>query len=113
MRQIPVAIKAKDFDTFACLAMQDSHQFHAVVLGTDLPIFYMDDVSQTSAKHDRHHHRVPGSPATRFKKSIIEVVVGVEFMIAPVMILRIVGIKDMEDESHGAHTGFFQQLHNP
>lgn len=46
MAAISDAIKAKDFDTFARITMQDSNQFHAVVLDTDPPIFYMNDVSR-------------------------------------------------------------------
>ena len=40
------AIKAKDFDTFAKITMQDSNQFHAVALDTDPPIFYLNDTSR-------------------------------------------------------------------
>jgi diphosphomevalonate decarboxylase len=47
MRVISEAIKARDFDTFARITMQDSNQFHAVALDTDPPIFYMNDVSRT------------------------------------------------------------------
>jgi len=46
MRTIVDAIKAKDFDAFAQITMQDSNQFHAVALDTDPPIFYMNDVSR-------------------------------------------------------------------
>jgi diphosphomevalonate decarboxylase len=45
MAAICEAIQAKDFDFFACIAMQDSNQFHAVALDTDPPIFHMNDVS--------------------------------------------------------------------
>lgn len=46
MSAICDAIKAKDFDSFARITMQDSNQFHAVALDTDPPIFYMNDVSR-------------------------------------------------------------------
>ena len=46
MEAIIEAIKAKDFDTFAKITMQDSNQFHAVALDTDPPIFYMNDTSR-------------------------------------------------------------------
>lgn len=46
MTAICGAIKAKDFDSFARITMQDSNQFHAVALDTDPPIFYMNDVSR-------------------------------------------------------------------
>ncbi|KAF8322074.1 Diphosphomevalonate decarboxylase [Clavulina sp. PMI_390] len=46
MEAITKAIKAKDFDSFAKITMQDSNQFHAVALDTDPPIFYMNDVSR-------------------------------------------------------------------
>jgi len=46
MTAICDAIKAKDFDSFARITMQDSNQFHAVALDTDPPIFYMNDVSR-------------------------------------------------------------------
>ena len=46
MTAISDAIKAKDFDSFAKITMQDSNQFHAVALDTDPPIFYMNDVSR-------------------------------------------------------------------
>lgn len=46
MEAISTAIKAKDFDTFAKITMQDSNQFHAVALDTDPPIFYMNDISR-------------------------------------------------------------------
>ena len=46
MEKIIEAIKAKDFDTFANITMQDSNQFHAVALDTDPPIFYMNDTSR-------------------------------------------------------------------
>jgi len=46
MRAISEAIKARDFNSFARITMQDSNQFHAVALDTDPPIFYMNDVSR-------------------------------------------------------------------
>ena len=47
MKAISEAIKARDFDSFARITMQDSNQFHAVALDTDPPIFYMNDVSKS------------------------------------------------------------------
>lgn len=47
MQAISAAIKARDFDAFARITMQDSNQFHAVALDTDPPIFYMNDVSRS------------------------------------------------------------------
>jgi len=47
MIAISDAIKAKDFEVFARITMQDSNQFHAVALDTDPPIFYMNDVSRS------------------------------------------------------------------
>lgn len=47
MAAISDAIKAKDFDVFAQITMQDSNQFHAVALDTNPPIFYMNDVSRS------------------------------------------------------------------
>ena len=46
MAAIADAIRARDFDAFARITMQDSNQFHAVALDTDPPIFYMNDVSR-------------------------------------------------------------------
>ncbi|KZT10878.1 Diphosphomevalonate decarboxylase [Laetiporus sulphureus 93-53] len=46
MKAISEAIRARDFDAFARITMQDSNQFHAVALDTDPPIFYMNDVSR-------------------------------------------------------------------
>ena len=46
MAAISDAIRARDFDAFARITMQDSNQFHAVALDTDPPIFYMNDVSR-------------------------------------------------------------------
>ncbi|KAI5889294.1 Diphosphomevalonate decarboxylase [Schizophyllum commune H4-8] len=46
MAEISDAIRARDFDAFARITMQDSNQFHAVALDTDPPIFYMNDVSK-------------------------------------------------------------------
>jgi len=46
MRLISEAIKARDFNIFARITMQDSNQFHAVALDTEPPIFYMNDVSR-------------------------------------------------------------------
>ncbi|PIL35998.1 mevalonate pyrophosphate decarboxylase [Ganoderma sinense ZZ0214-1] len=46
MAAISEAIRARDFDAFARITMQDSNQFHAVALDTEPPIFYMNDVSR-------------------------------------------------------------------
>jgi diphosphomevalonate decarboxylase len=46
MEQIIQAWKAKDFNTFGKITMQDSNQFHCVCLDTYPPIFYMNDVSR-------------------------------------------------------------------
>lgn len=47
METIIDAIKRRDFNTFADVTMRDSNQFHATLLDTDPPIFYMNDVSRT------------------------------------------------------------------
>ena len=46
LKAIEDAYKAKDFPTFAKIAMQDSNQFHAVCADTYPPIYYMNDVSR-------------------------------------------------------------------
>jgi diphosphomevalonate decarboxylase len=46
MEQIITAWKAKDFNAFGKITMQDSNQFHCVCLDTYPPIFYMNDVSR-------------------------------------------------------------------
>jgi diphosphomevalonate decarboxylase len=46
MAEMEAAIRARDFDTFARLTMQDSNQFHAVCLDTYPPISYLTDVSR-------------------------------------------------------------------
>jgi diphosphomevalonate decarboxylase len=58
MKDISAAIKARDFDTFARITMQDSNQFHAVALDTDPPIFYMNDVSRTIIAVVTEYNRV-------------------------------------------------------
>ncbi|KIY47272.1 Diphosphomevalonate decarboxylase [Fistulina hepatica ATCC 64428] len=58
MRDISAAIKARDFDTFARITMQDSNQFHAVALDTDPPIFYMNDVSKSIVAMITEYNRV-------------------------------------------------------
>ena len=40
------AFKAKNFEEFGKLTMQDSNQFHATCLDTYPPIFYMNDTSR-------------------------------------------------------------------
>jgi len=47
MERITDAIRRRDFNTFADVTMRDSNQFHATLLDTDPPIFYMNDVSRT------------------------------------------------------------------
>ncbi|KAJ2801126.1 diphosphomevalonate decarboxylase [Coemansia guatemalensis] len=53
MAAMRAAIVARDFATFATLAMQDSNQFHAVCQDTFPPIAYMNDTSHaiTSLVH--------------------------------------------------------------
>ena len=46
MVKMEAAYKARDFATFATLAMQDSNQFHATCLDTLPPIFYLTDASR-------------------------------------------------------------------
>lgn len=46
LEAMEAAVKAKDFETFGKITMQDSNQFHAVCLDTYPPIFYMNDVSK-------------------------------------------------------------------
>lgn len=43
---IEAAYKARDFETFAKITMQDSNQFHSTCLDTYPPIFYMNDYSK-------------------------------------------------------------------
>jgi len=58
MRLISSAIKARDFNAFAKITMQDSNQFHAVALDTDPPIFYMNDVSRAIIALITEYNRV-------------------------------------------------------
>ena len=46
MKDISEAIKAKNFDRFAEITMQDSNSFHATCLDTNPPIFYLTDTSR-------------------------------------------------------------------
>ena len=48
--EIEAAYKAKDFETFGRITMQDSNQFHATCLDTYPPIFYMNDISKSIIK---------------------------------------------------------------
>jgi diphosphomevalonate decarboxylase len=48
MDAMVAAIKAKDFESFAKITMQDSNSFHATCLDTEPPIFYMNDVSRNA-----------------------------------------------------------------
>jgi diphosphomevalonate decarboxylase len=47
LSNIEEAYKAKDFATFAEIAMKDSNQFHATCMDTYPPIFYTNDVSRS------------------------------------------------------------------
>jgi diphosphomevalonate decarboxylase len=58
MAEISEAIRARDFDTFARITMQDSNQFHAVALDTYPPIFYMSDVSRAIIALITEYNRV-------------------------------------------------------
>ena len=46
MTHMEAAYHARDFASFAKLAMRDSNQFHATCLDTFPPIFYMNDTSR-------------------------------------------------------------------
>ena len=50
LSNIEAAYKAKDFSTFAEIAMKDSNQFHSTCLDTYPPIFYLNDVSRSIIK---------------------------------------------------------------
>ncbi|KAF8246424.1 diphosphomevalonate decarboxylase [Wilcoxina mikolae CBS 423.85] len=50
MEKMKMAIKERDFETFAELTMKDSNQFHAVCLDTTPPIFYLNDVSRAAIR---------------------------------------------------------------
>ncbi|KAI0049873.1 Diphosphomevalonate decarboxylase [Auriscalpium vulgare] len=67
MRIISDAIRARDFDTFARVTMQDSNQFHAVALDTDPPIFYMNDVSRTIIAIITEYNRVSVAAGGKLK----------------------------------------------
>eukprot|EP00636_Phaeomonas_parva_P008847 CAMPEP_0118874672 /NCGR_PEP_ID=MMETSP1163-20130328/16020_1 /TAXON_ID=124430 /ORGANISM="Phaeomonas parva, Strain CCMP2877" /LENGTH=417 /DNA_ID=CAMNT_0006810081 /DNA_START=211 /DNA_END=1460 /DNA_ORIENTATION=- len=47
LAEINAAYRARDFETFGRITMQDSNQFHATCLDTYPPIFYMNDVSKS------------------------------------------------------------------
>lgn len=47
MKEIEVAIRERDFESFGKLTMMDSNQFHATCFDTYPPIFYMNDVSKS------------------------------------------------------------------
>lgn len=47
LEEMETAYHARDFATFATLAMQDSNQFHSTCLDTHPPIFYLNDVSRS------------------------------------------------------------------
>ena len=67
MRAISEAIRARDFDAFARITMQDSNQFHAVALDTDPPIFYMNDVSRAIIALITEYNRVSVEAGGRLK----------------------------------------------
>lgn len=67
MRAISDAIRARDFDAFARITMQDSNQFHAVVLDTDPPIFYMNDVSRAIIALITEYNRVSVAAGGKLK----------------------------------------------
>ena len=58
MAAITAAIRARDFDAFARITMQDSNSFHAVCLDTDPPIFYLNDVSRAIIALVTEYNRV-------------------------------------------------------
>lgn len=47
MIAMEAAVRARDFESFGKIAMQDSNQFHATCLDTYPPIFYMNDISRS------------------------------------------------------------------
>ena len=61
------AIRARDFDAFARITMQDSNQFHAVALDTDPPIFYMNDVSRAIIALVTEYNRVAVAQGGKLK----------------------------------------------
>ncbi len=50
MAEMEMAIKSKDFETFAKVTMRESNSFHATCLDTDPPIFYLNDVSRAAIR---------------------------------------------------------------
>lgn len=50
MAEMETAVKAKDFEAFADLSMNDSNNFHACCLDTQPPIFYMNDTSRAAVR---------------------------------------------------------------
>eukprot|EP00968_Pinguiococcus_pyrenoidosus_P017389 scaffold1726_cov260-Pinguiococcus_pyrenoidosus.AAC.34 len=50
LEKIKEAYRARDFQSFGEITMQDSNQFHATCLDTYPPIFYMNDVSKSIIK---------------------------------------------------------------
>ena len=67
MAAISEAIRARDFDAFARITMQDSNQFHAVALDTDPPIFYMNDVSRAIIALVTEYNRVAVAQGGKLK----------------------------------------------
>ncbi|KAI9749173.1 MAG: hypothetical protein M4579_006978 [Chaenotheca gracillima] len=50
MTKMEKAIKARDFQTFGQVTMQESNSFHATCLDTSPPIFYLNDVSRAAIR---------------------------------------------------------------
>ncbi|KAI4095228.1 MAG: hypothetical protein LQ344_001740 [Seirophora lacunosa] len=50
MRAMEFAIRERDFEAFARIAMRESNSFHATCLDTEPPIFYLNDVSRAAIK---------------------------------------------------------------
>ncbi|MCJ1369395.1 diphosphomevalonate decarboxylase [Loxospora ochrophaea] len=50
MEAMEGAIAARDFETFAQIAMKESNSFHATCLDTSPPIFYLNDVSRAAIR---------------------------------------------------------------
>lgn len=57
MVEMGKAIKAKDFDLFAEVTMNDSNNFHACALDTSPPIFYMNDTSRAIVQLIEEYNR--------------------------------------------------------
>ncbi|DAZ95344.1 TPA: hypothetical protein N0F65_002529 [Lagenidium giganteum] len=66
LQEIEAAYKAKDFETFGRITMQDSNQFHATCLDTFPPIFYMNDVSRQIVNLVHQYNAVRGRIAAAY-----------------------------------------------